>query len=482
MTMAKRPNILWFCTDQQRFDTISALGYGHARTPTIDRLVRDGVAFTRAYAQSPICTPSRSSFLSGRLPSSIRSNRNGQASFPDDVELTTRLFADAGYVCGLIGKLHLASAERGVEPRADDGYAHWQYSHAPRDDWREGHAYAEWVRSKGESLNELLRSPEGIPADLHQTTWAAEKTMEFIAANRGKPWLASVNVYDPHPPFTPARGYGGRFDPAAMPEPVFVSSDLEQQEALAAAGIDFQSAATSPFELPVRHLPLVARQHPERKTVSSKELWASYLAMIALVDEQLNRILHLLEDLGEAEDTLLVFMSDHGEMLGDHGLVQKGCRFYEGLVRVPLLFHAPSTITGNRVYHQQVELLDVAPTLLEMAGLPVPGSMQGRSLAKQLRDGLPLPEDRIVRSEYYAADPTLGNGSRATMVFDGRYKLVVYHGTELGELYDLAEDPGEHRNLWSSDHLAEVRFQLLRSAFDTTVCQMDLGAPVVGRM
>src|SRR5690606_3299572 len=134
-----------------------------------------------------------------------------------------------------------------IEPRVDDGYRYWQYSHAPRDDWPEGHDYAEWVRAKGHSLAELTQSIEGVPAELHQTTWCAEKTIEFIRAAQDGPWLASVNIYDPHPPFNPPQAYRDLFDPAQMPPPRFRPSDLEQQRALAA--VDFQSRVRTPDDL-----------------------------------------------------------------------------------------------------------------------------------------------------------------------------------------------------------------------------------------
>ncbi|MEC8930983.1 MAG: sulfatase-like hydrolase/transferase, partial [Candidatus Latescibacterota bacterium] len=171
------PNILWICTDQQRYDTIGALGYEHVSTPNIDSLVAAGTTFTHAYCQSPICTPSRASFLTGMYASAVHVNGNGLEYFPDRPKLVTRTFADAGYDCGLIGKLHLASASQGIEPRADDGYRYWEYSHAPRDDWPEGHGYADWVRSKGKILGDLVPDPEGVPTEYHQTTWCADKTI-----------------------------------------------------------------------------------------------------------------------------------------------------------------------------------------------------------------------------------------------------------------------------------------------------------------
>ena len=157
---AKAPNILWVCTDQQRYDTIGALGNPFVSTPNIDSLVAEGVAFTHAYCQSPICTPESGKFSHRYVPERKHSaNRNGNDFFPDAYPLVTRTLADIGYDCGLIGKLHLASAYRRIEPRTDDGYRYWQYSHAPRDNWKHGHDYADWVRSKGYILGEFEPKP-----------------------------------------------------------------------------------------------------------------------------------------------------------------------------------------------------------------------------------------------------------------------------------------------------------------------------------
>ena len=154
---ARRPNVLWLCTDQQRYDMIAALGNGHIATPNLDRLVRGGTAFTRAYCQSPICTPSRASFMSGLYPSTVHVNYNGNDRFPDGVPVISRLFADAGYRCGLAGKLHLASAEHRVEKRADDGYSFWRYSHSPHWGVTDGNDYAPLGRRSGRGSG---RAPE----------------------------------------------------------------------------------------------------------------------------------------------------------------------------------------------------------------------------------------------------------------------------------------------------------------------------------
>ena len=179
------PNILWICTDQQRFDTIRALGNSVIRTPNIDSLIRSGITFTRAYAQSPVCTPSRASFLTGRYPRTTRCRQNGQM-IPSDEILISRFFANSGYVCGLSGKLHLASCSNGkVEKRIDDGYHEFHWSHHPPPDWPEN-AYIQWLEGKGKTWRELYSGPssdyvkEGVPEEFHQTTWCAEMAIDFI--------------------------------------------------------------------------------------------------------------------------------------------------------------------------------------------------------------------------------------------------------------------------------------------------------------
>ncbi len=480
----QRPNILWICTDQQRYDTIAALGYPGVSTPNIDRLVRTGVAFTHAYCQSPICTPSRASFLTGRYASAVHVNGNGNDYFPPEAKLLTKTLAEDGYDCGLIGKLHLASPYKRMEPRTDDGYRYWQYSHAPRDDWAQGHDYAEWVRSKGQSLKELSSQAEGVPAEFHQTTWCAEKTIDFIRSAHDGPWLASVNIYDPHPPFNPPQAYRAMFDPAAMPDPIFRPNDLEQQEILAV--IDFQSRGRDPHELDIKN-PVVpaspVRGVEANSSAGKRDAWtlkAAYYAMIKLVDDQVGRMLAALEETGQAENTVVIFMSDHGETLGDHGLIQKGCRFYEGLVRVPMIWSWPGHFAGDLRSDALVELTDIMPTLLDLAGLPHPSYLAGKSLLPILT-GQASPDTHrdFVRCEYYDA-LDLPDSSMATMIRDARYKLVVYHGHNLGELYDLAQDPQEFDNLWDDPAHQAIKAELMQRSFDASMLAMDRGPRRIG--
>ena len=468
------PNVLWYCADQMRGDAIGALGNPHVHTPNLDRLVREGVAFTTAYCQSPICTPSRASFLTGKYPSTIHVNTNGNAYFPPNETLVTRRLADAGYDCGLVGKLHLAGAAYGREPRVDDGYRSFQYSHAPRDNWQLGHDYADWLREQGVEPSEVLTvktnlfgdlmepSPEkdNVPAHLHQTTWCSEKAIEFISEPREGPWLLSVNVYDPHPPYNPPWEYYRRFDPESLPGPLFRESDLEHQ-GTTLAKVDFQSRPRRPEEF------------------RGKESQAAYYAMIELVDEQLGRILDVLERTGQREDTVVIFSTDHGEALGDHGLTQKGVRFFDGLTRVPLIWSWPGQFEAGLQSDALVELTDIAPTLLELADLRIPERTQGRSLLPILTGRASPGHHRdFVRAESYDSF-NLPNHTWGTMYRDRRWKLNLYHGdgNELlaGELYDLERDPHEFTSLWDDPAHQAIKLELLQKSFDASIRALDYG-------
>lgn len=336
-------------------------------------------------------------------------------------------------------------------------------------------------------MDDLIKDPDGVPTELHQTTWCAEQTIDFLQERRSadQPWLASVNIYDPHEPFNPPAEYRSKFTPEQMPGPLFRPSDLDQQRQLAA--IDFQSEARDPdSSLDIAHP--VLPYYPGRVSESqsdeasfardAKTLQAAYYAMIALIDNQVGRILDALDESGQAEQTLVIFTSDHGETLGDHGLIGKGCRFYEGLVRVPLILRLPGRIEAGYVDDTLVELTDIAPTL---AGQPVPEWMIGRSLLE--KNFAPGSDPRYaVRSEYFdAVDGP--DGSYATMYRTRSHKIVVYHGHGLGELYDLDADPGEFCNLWDNPEAAGIKSDLLLRSFDSSIlAAVDVGEERIGPM
>ena len=452
------PNILWLCTDQQRYDTISALGNPHIQTPNIDNLVDTGVAFTHAHCQSPICTPSRASFLTGMYPSTVHGCINGNEIWDDAAPLITKTLADVGYDCGLVGKFHLSGAQGRIEPRVNDGYRVFDWSHHPSDDWPTSHAYAEWLKNQGYAYKDLMDQYGYIPEELHQTTWCTNQTIDFITQSRHTPWLFSFNCFDPHAPFDAPHEYVDRFDLDSLPGPIFQASDIEAQQRL--ASINFQTESTDPASF------------------NGKLYQAQYWAMIELIDQNVGRILQTLDETNQRDNTIVIFTSDHGDMTGDHGLRLKGCRFYEALVRVPLVLSYPDQFKQGLQSDALVELVDLVPTLLEIVGLPIPETMQGKSLLPILT-GLTNGDYHrdSVRSEYYKV--LSGTASYATMIRDQRYKLINYHGHELGELFDLELDPNEFENLWNNPDYTEIRFQLMQKNFDALAFAVDTGSPRV---
>jgi arylsulfatase A-like enzyme len=394
---------------------------------------------------------------------------NGNERWSEAAPLVTKLLKDEGYDCGLVGKFHLSGAAHRIEPRPqDDGYRVFHWSHDPQDRWPTGHAYADWIRSQGYDLGELHKRPDGIPTELHQTTWCADRAIEFMQEEREGPWLMSVNIFDPHAPFDPPKEYLDRYDPASLPGPYFRESDLAAQAQL--AEVDFQYLSRRPEEF------------------NAHGIQAAYYAMIELIDDNVGRMLDALAQSGQAENTIVIFMSDHGETLGDHGLLLKGNRFYEGLVRVPLIFSWPGHFEAGVVSDALVELTDLAPTLLEAAGAPQLTRTAGRSLLAILTGQTsPHVHRDAVRCEYFRALNPKGPGfvdgnfghHFGTMWRTRRYKLCVYPGLEHGELFDLESDPHEFDNLWDDPAHAQTRFELLRQSYDALVYAVDLGSEQV---
>ncbi len=455
------PNVLWICTDQQRWDTVGALGNAHINTPNIDRLCAEGTAFTRAHCQNPICTPSRASFLTGMYPRYLNACTNGNEGWQNEAPLVTKTLADAGYDCGLAGKFHLSAAHNRIEPRPDDGYRVFHWSHHPHDSWPQGHAYKDWLAEQGHEHAPLKRkSGGGIPEEFHQTKWCADRAIEFMKEKRKGPWLFSYNCFDPHPPLDPPKEYLDRIDASKLPLPEWTEDDLKEEAALAKAGVHFQSKASS---------------HSAKKR---RESLAKYWAMVELIDTHVGRMLDALEESGQRENTVVIFTSDHGHMIGDHGLYNKGCRFYEGLVRVPLIISWPGKFKQGLKSDALVELTDITPSLLDLAGQEILPGMHGKSLLPVLtgeKDG----HREFVRCTY--TETLRGPQSWGTMIRDDRYKLCNYHGTGLGQLFDLQADPGEHKNLWDSSVHATIKHRLMAQSFDAEAMSADPGSARIGR-
>jgi choline-sulfatase len=471
----KKPNVLWLCTDQQRTDTLRCYGNPLVETPNIDKLASMGVLFEQAYCQSPVCTPSRASFMTGRYARTTRCRQNGQM-IPEDERLVSKMFEENGYICGLAGKLHLAPCHpdvcKGVEERIDDGYHAFNWSHAVG-----GHAWAlddylQWLDERGSSLKRVpiegvRQTFYGNDQEERQGMWCTDKALRFIRSNRkfGNTWFMSVNFYDPHHPFDPPKDLMDKYMALGeqIPLPHYVEGELDGKPVY--QRMDSRKAYN--FNGAFDFASMTEQEHRAAR--------ASQWAMLEHLDTQVGRLLDELEASGELNDTLIIFMSDHGEMLGDHGIYWKGPYFYDELVRVPLIVAWPGVVAAGVRSEALVELVDLTPTLLEAAGLQAEPGVQGKSLWPLLTGERDPAEHRdSVYCEYYNAQPWHPDQPpQATMVFDGRYKLIRMHSTKEGELYDLQLDPREHRNLYRDAAYAGVKANMLELLADRMAWTVD---------
>ncbi|MCI8624524.1 MAG: sulfatase-like hydrolase/transferase [Provencibacterium sp.] len=470
-------NVLWFCTDQQRYDTLGCAGNPFVHTPNLDRLAAMGVRFDRAYSQSPVCAPSRASFLTGRYPTTCSVRQNGQDIDPRE-RLVPKILSEQGFACGLSGKLHISACGKATgrmsEPRIDDGYDCFQWSHHPGGHGPGNHwpsnAYTLWLDAQKvpyhtESLPDCKWVQTGMPEEFHQTAWCTNCAIDFIesAHKRSAPWMFSINAFDPHHPFDPPAEYLERYLKILdeIPLPNYQPGELENKPEFQKK--DHEGAYNTKGNFPFEEM--TDRDH--------RLIRAAYWAMVDLIDRQVGRLLDYLEQSGQMEDTLFIFCSDHGENLGDHGMYLKGPYFYENNVRVPLILAWPGKIEGGRVSRALVELSDLAPTICEAAGLAPEPQMQGKSLWPLLTGRSSLEEHRdSVYSEFYNANINHREPKAYdTMVFDGRYKLVRVHDFThtlrcLGELYDLEEDPNETFNRYGDPAFAPVKERMLELLCD----------------
>jgi arylsulfatase A-like enzyme len=486
MTTSRPTNVLWICTDSQRWDTLGCLGNPHVRTPRLDRLASEGALCSHAFVQSPVCTPSRGSFLSGRYPVTNRLRQNG-ANAPADLRIVPRMLADAGYVCGLSGKLHLSACDnrlllgdewwrhdeqeffRGVEPRIEDGYHEFWWDHAPSGK-NPSSAYLRWLAERGIPAPAQEASPHsrfidaGMPSEHHQARWCVDKAIGFLDAHRAQPhpWLFSVNIFDPHYPFNPPAAFLERFAGIldSLPLPDFSPDELLEKPASQRRWME------------------KAKRYAWSGMSDADRRWvrAAYWAMVEHIDLQVGRLLDALERSGQAEGTLVLFHSDHGELLGDHGIFTKGPMFYDGAVRVPLIARWPGRIPAGRRCDALVECIDLAPTVLDAAGLPIEPAMQGRSLLPLLTGTSDAGRDDVW-CEYFNAMP---GGEWASMVRTAERKLVKCHGGDDGELYDLVNDPHERRNLWRRPDWLEEKCRMLGRLADRLAFTADPLPPRIG--
>ncbi len=439
MSTRPRPNILFFFTDDQRYDTIRALGCDAIHTPTLDRLVRAGTSFTHAHVMggtSPaVCMPSRAMLMTGR---SLFHLDGSGASVPDAHRLLGEVLREAGYATFGTGKWHNGPAAyaRSFTDGAEIFFGgmsdHWNVPACDFDPTGEYSTHPVCPNPGGS--NEIReRQCDHIKAGKHSTELFADATIDFLHRRPGdQPFFAYVSFMAPHDPRIMPQEYLDRVDPAALPLPP-----------------NYMPA--HPFdngELKIRDELL--EDWPRTEEASRQHL-AEYYAMIAHVDAEMGRVLQALEETGAMENTIIVFAGDNGLAVGRHGLMGKQ-NLYEHSVRVPLLLAGPGVPRGE-TREAYAYLYDIFPTLCELLDLPVADTVDGQSLMPAIAD----PAERI-RPSLYCAYRDVQRSVR-----DERYKLIEYvvGGRRTTQLFDLTTDPWELDNR-AGDPAAETTVERLR--------------------
>jgi len=431
--VARRPNVLIVMADQMTPGILPAYGNGVARTPHLDALAEHGVVFEAAYCNSPLCAPSRASFLAGRLPSGIGAYDNA-ADFPANVPTFAHYLRAAGYRTILAGKMHLCGADQlhGFEERLTTDIYPADYGWTP--DWTRPEHRPEWYHTM-DSVTQAGPCARTNQLDFDEEVMFAARQKLFDIARGGdaRPFCMVVSLSHPHDPFTITEPYWNRYADARIDPPRVIEP------------------AGDPHSLRVRHVIGLEQQTPTPEQAQAAR--RAYYGAVSFVDDQVGVVMATLRDARLAQDTIVVVLSDHGEMLGERGLWFK-MSFFEPACRIPLIVHAPRRFAARRVA-DAVSLVDLLPTLAEIAGDgEAPDYMapvDGRSLLGQLAGGDGHDE---------AAGEYLAEGAVAPVVMlrRGRHKFI-HSAADPDQLFELAADPDERRNLAGSEPAVAASFR-----------------------
>ncbi|WP_420446153.1 sulfatase [Candidatus Poriferisodalis sp.] len=513
------PNVLFIITDQQRADHVGFAGNDTVRTPHLDSIAARGTVFDNAWVANPVCMPNRSSIMTGRMPS-VHGVIFNDRSLEWGANTHVRQFRQAGYRTALIGKSHLQhgmsrtaavesdlgpavfnphprgwntleDAERYLDyaPEFPDSFYGFEHVELAIDHGSRisGH-HMRWALDKGADIEELVvpmndQCPGDrrhrdwwqifrprYDADLHSSRFVAERTAAFIEdASRGaQPWLAWASFPDPHHPLCPPGEWFDRHRPAEVELPRTVDDPLDGAP---------------------EHIRRFANMHPSRQRMwvepcgvagdhgLARAAIAATYGMVELIDDCVGQIVDTVDRAGVADNTIIVFTSDHGDMMGDHGLLLKGCMHYRGTLQVPMVIAEPGQIPIRTA--ALASSIDLGPTLLDMANLEPYEGLQGISLMSQLEDPTAsirdyvLIEDDIPNAARSWGD--MPNRTRTLIAADLKY---TRHSTGEEQLYNLARDPDELVRL-STGHSAQ-RAEMVELLADALIAADDnaRGAPV----
>lgn len=512
---AKRPNFLLFITDQHRADHLGCYGNDVVQTPHIDGIAAAGTRFDRFYVACPICMPNRATLMTGRMPSLHGVRQNGISLSFQEVTFT-ELMLNAGYRTALVGKSHLQGIsakpvefglpERdpdksglppGLEEARRNRWSDGFYEQELKPVWDDtpdfepetpfygfehlalaiGHAdgvwghYARWLADRHPDPDSL-RGPDNalpfgapvdapqawrtaIPEELYPTSYIADETINYLrdhaASDTEKPFMLQCSFPDPHHPFTPPGRYFDMYDPADIPLPHAFHHPQEKWPPQLAAILAERDRGTG--------------NRPAQRAFGITEAEArSAIALnygsITMIDDAIGRVLATLSETGLADDTVVLFTTDHGDFMGDHQLLLKGALHYQGLIRVPCLIADPAGTAAPDNSDSLAGTIDIAGTILERAGIqsfngmqsiPLPDIAAGRSE----RDAILIEESQ--RRGYMGMDENF----KARTLLHGDWRITLYSGTDWGELYNLRDDPNEFDNLWDGAGYLPKRTEML---------------------
>jgi len=501
--MPRPPNFILFITDQQRADY---LGCHHPllRTPNIDAIAAAGTLFENCHAASPACMPNRAALFTGRYPSVNGVRYNG-------IPLSSRAvtFAEVlrrgGYRTALIGKCHLQPMfDRAAHARVDaatlgdiDEAWHARDAADPYDqelparyasnarfavrtpyygfehtDLVTGHGahcgghYAQWLREQGAEELRARRlahdyiCPQAmrtaLPVELHPSCYIRDRAIEFISgAGAGadeQPFLLVVSFPDPHHPFAPPGRYWSMYSPGDFAVPLPFAAHRNPPPPLRALREDFVAGARPPT-------PESAFMTDER---AAREAMALTCGMLSLVDEAIGGVVGALRDSGREANSVILYTSDHGDYLGDFGMLMKGALQLRSITRVPLIWSEPHRREARRS-RAMVSSIDIAPSIIARAGLQAYWGIQGRSLPLPELQAAPPRRALLVEFEDAVRRMGFARAAVARSVLTAQHRLSLYLGETWGELYDHAEDPGETFNLWGETAQRSRRAEMMET-------------------
>lgn len=481
----KKPNILLITSDQQHFDTIGAFN-SEIETPNLDRLVKEGTIFNRAYCPNPTCTPTRSSIITGMYPSQHGAWTLG-TKLLEDKRTVGEDFLENDYETALVGKAHFQQTEDNEEypsieshPLLSDlefwkkydeeyyGFKHVELARNHTNEHLVGQHYAIWMEENGcENWRDYFLPPTGnmdpdkkytwdIPEEYHYNTWIAERSNALMEqfVEKDENFFLWSSFFDPHPPYLVPEPWASMYDPEKLTIPKGVPGEHDQNpphfQKTQELNPDYDSYRETGFGIHGY------RSHVNESEEHYKQLTATYYGMVTMMDKYIGKILDKVDELGIADNTIIVFTSDHGHFFGQHGLQFKGGFHYEDLIKVPFIARFPGKIPAGKQSEAMQSLVDLAPTFLDFSDIKIPSAMTGKSQKDVWLGKEEQARDHIICE--FRHEPTTIH--QKTFV-DDRYKITVYYNQTYGEIFDLKEDPGEYKNLWNLPEYQELKTELL---------------------